>query len=328
MRGLTVLSSDLYDNILIKPALQGADHLRIVSGYATAAMAFHHINHLIKEGHNIKVDLVVGMCPNDGLSVSNHEGFRQLVHDDLAGLFECSYVMTPPAVHSKVYAWTKDGKPVYGFAGSANYTQNAFRSRQREAMATCTPAMALNYFNHLLSDTIYCTHNDAENFVQIFKDNYSRKKKQLIEQGEHEDATPEHIIGLPKITISLLGQDGTLPRRSGLNWGQRPEQGREPNQAYIKLPSSVYHTDFFPDNTIQFTVLTDDGKTIICTRAQQNGKAIHTPHNNSLIGEYFRNRLNLASGTLVTEGDLLKYGRTDVTFYKIDDETYYMDFSV
>ncbi len=75
-------------------------------------------------------------------------------------------------------------------------------------------------------------------------------------------------------------------------------------------------------------MLTDDGKTIICTRAQQNGKAIHTPHNNSLIGEYFRNRLGLASGILVTEGDLAKYGRSNITFYKIDDETYYMDFAV
>lgn len=323
-----MFSDDLFENILINPASQGADRLHVISGYATAAMAFHHINHAMNQGYNIKVDLVVGMCPNDGLSVSNHKGFKKLVEEDFAGIFNCSYVMTPPAVHSKVYVWTKESQPILGFAGSANYTQNAFRSKQREAMAACDAEKAFSYFQQLLSDTIYCTHNDTDNFIQLYKDNYSRKKQQIIEQVEFEETTPDHIVGLPKTSISLLANDGTLPKRSGLNWGQRPEQNREPNQAYIRLPASVYHTDFFPENTIQFTVLTDDGKTIICTRAQQNGKAIHTPHNNSLLGEYFRNRLGLPSGSLVTEADLAKYGRNDITFYKIDYETYYLDFAV
>ncbi len=323
-----MFSNNLYDNILFSPVTEGADHLHVISGYATAAMAFHHINHINNRGHDIKVNLIVGMCPNDGLSITNHNGFKKLVEDDFAGKFECSYVMTPPAVHSKVYIWTKDNEPAFGFTGSANYTQNAFRSKQREAMAPCDPRAAYDYYKDLLADTIYCTHNDAENFIQLYKDNYTKKKQQLAKQGEFEETTPDHIIGLPKVTVSLLARNGSLPRRSGLNWGQRPEQNREPNQAYIKLPSTVYHTDFFPENTIQFTILTDDGKTIICTRAQQNGKAIHTPHNNSLIGEYFRNRLGLASGELVTKNDLLKYGRSDIDFYKIDDETYYMDFSI
>jgi hypothetical protein len=323
-----MLSNNLFDNILLSPAAQGADHLHVISGYATAAMAFHHINYVRDHGHSIKVDLVVGMCPNDGLSVNNHNGFKKLVEDDFAGIFECSYVMTPPAVHSKVYVWTKENQPIFGFVGSANYTQNAFRSKQREAMAPCDSPKAFAYFQSLLSDTIYCTHNDAENFILLFKDNYSKKKKQFIKQLEFKEIAPGHIIGLPKITISLLSNDGTLPARSGLNWGQRPEQNREPNQAYIRVPASIYRTNFFPEKTIHFTVSTDDGKIIICTRAQENGKAIETPHNNSLIGEYFRNRLGLASGALVTKNHLDKYGRSDITFYKIDDETYYMDFSV
>jgi hypothetical protein len=44
------------------------------------------------------------------------------------------------------------------------------------------------------------------------------------------------------------------------------------------------------------------------------------------LGEYFRHRLGLPSGALVTKEDLIRYGRTDVEFYKIDDETYYMNF--
>ena len=75
-------------------------------------------------------------------------------------------------------------------------------------------------------------------------------------------------------------------------------------------------------------VLTDDGKELICVRAQDNGKAIHTTLNNSLMGTYFRYRLNLPSGAFITKDDLLRHGRTDVDFEKIDEETYLMDFSV
>jgi hypothetical protein len=46
------------------------------------------------------------------------------------------------------------------------------------------------------------------------------------------------------------------------------------------------------------------------------------------MGEYFRNRLGLANGALVTLNDLQRYGRTDITFYKIDEESFYLDFSV
>jgi hypothetical protein len=94
------------------------------------------------------------------------------------------------------------------------------------------------------------------------------------------------------------------------------------------LPHTIYRTDFFPAIGVHFTILTDDNRVLICTRAQANGKAIHTPHNNSLIGEYFRNRLGVANGAPVRLQHLINYGRTDVTFYRIDDETYYMDFSV
>jgi len=64
----------------------------------------------------------------------------------------------------------------------------------------------------------------------------------------------------------------------------------------------------------------------LCT-AQANGKAIHTPENNSLIGKYFRKRLGVAQGASVRLTDVLKYGRVDVDFYKFDEESFYMDFS-
>lgn len=74
--------------------------------------------------------------------------------------------------------------------------------------------------------------------------------------------------------------------------------------------------------------LTDDRRSLLLRVEQQNDKAITTPISNALLGEYFRNRLGLAYGEYVTKQHLLNYGRTDVVFYKIDDEQFYMDFSV
>ncbi|MGK9369422.1 restriction endonuclease PLD domain-containing protein [Melioribacter sp. Ez-97] len=327
-----MISEDLFNELLIKPVKEGCNKLYIVSGYATSAMAFHHLEEVMQISENISIELIVGMCPSDGLALSNHRGFQQIMESDYKGRFKCSYITKMPPVHSKVYAWFTDDKPCIGFLGSANYTQTAFSQSRKEIMAVCDASEAYEYYNSLIDYTIYCTHQDTENLVQIYNDKFflhKKRVKELLPDIETQDAgIVENITGLPFVTISFLDKNGNLPARSGLNWGQRPEEGREPNQAYIRLPSLIYNSDFFPPRKVHFTVLTDDSKILICSRAQENGKAIHTPHNNSLIGEYFRNRLGLASGAPVTKEDLLNYGRTDVTFYKIDDETYYMDFSV
>jgi hypothetical protein len=249
-----------------------------------------------------------------------------------AGNFLCSYLTELPSVHSKLYAWFKDDQPVCGFVGSANYTQNAFGKNQREIMTDSDPKEGLDYFQQLIPQTIYCNHLEAENLIQIYNERHFQRVERERETIRQEEANiivatvEPGLVGLPCVRLSFLDKKGHVPKSSGLNWGQR--SNREPNQAYIGVPSSIYNTDFFPDRKVQFTVLTDDEKILICTRAQDNGKAIHTPHNNSLIGEYFRNRLGVANGAAVGLDDLLGYGRTDVTFYKIDDETYYMDFSV
>lgn len=117
-----------------------------------------------------------------------------------------------------------------------------------------------------------------------------------------------------------------MPMVSGLNWGHRGKRQR--NEAYIKVPATVYHTDFFPATASPFTITTDDGRIFNCAIAQQSGKAIHTPDNNSLFGVYFRERLGLPSGELVTLEALQHYGRTSVTVEKLDNTSYRMDFSV
>jgi len=86
--------NDLYNKILIEPLLNNDyNRLIIISGYATAAMAFHYLNDL-KNNHskNIEIDLIVGMTSKDGITASNHIGFKKLVNDDFSGKFKCRYI--------------------------------------------------------------------------------------------------------------------------------------------------------------------------------------------------------------------------------------------
>lgn len=311
----------------MEPIVSGMNRLCIVSGYASSAMAFHHLSKIKDSYNEVNVDLIVGMCSSDGVTLSNHRGFTELVLNQFPSNFKCYYLFDSPAVHSKSYVWMKGDSPEIGYVGSANYTQNAFFT-QRELMASADPVKLNDYYSSLISSTIICINNEAENYIRIYQDEYLRSRVAEIEKAKNAHPNlPTHLLGLPSIRFSLLDRHGALPQRSGLNWGQRPEVRREPNQAYIRLESSVYRSDFFPPRGIHFTVLTDDNKVLICTRAQANGKAIHTPRNNSHIGEYFRRRLGVPFGQPITKEHLAIYGRYHIDFYRIDHETYFMDFS-
>lgn len=106
-----------------------------------------------------------------------------------------------------------------------------------------------------------------------------------------------------------------MGEKSCLNWGQR--ENREPDEAYIRLSAEHQDSGFFPNTGISFLVVTKDGHEFQCIREQSNGKAVTTVGDKSELGIYFRDKLNLPHDALITTQDLVKYGRTDVTFYKV-----------
>lgn len=116
-----------------------------------------------------------------------------------------------------------------------------------------------------------------------------------------------------------------VPKTSGLNWGQR--RGREQNQAYLAVPAYIQRNHFFPDIGEAFLMECDDGEVFKCVRAQANGKAIHTTSNNSLLGLYFRKRLGVLPGYMVTIDHLMRYGRSSVDVSRINPYKFYLDFS-
>jgi hypothetical protein len=122
------------------------------------------------------------------------------------------------------------------------------------------------------------------------------------------------------------GEKERVPYISGLNWGQRP--GRNPDQAYLSVPSHIQKSGFFPKKGEIFQIVTVDGEIWDCARRQANGKAIQSVNDNSIIGRYFRKLLNLESGDMVSIDHLLKYGRTSIDIYKKSKYVYILDFMI
>tara|TARA_Y100001968_G_scaffold234618_1_gene217738 strand:+ start:274 stop:705 length:432 start_codon:yes stop_codon:yes gene_type:complete len=132
---------------------------------------------------------------------------------------------------------------------------------------------------------------------------------------------------MPKVSLKLFtgsGENIRVPVSSGLNWGQR--RGRDENQAYLAIPADIQNSGFFPKRGTKFRVQCDDGFEIECVIAQANGKALHSIPN-SVLGKYFRQRLNLKSGEFVVLYHLEQYGRLWVDLYKKSNLEFLLDFS-
>lgn len=315
-----IIKEHLFDEILVKPSKE-YDTLCVVSGFATPSMVAHHLE-AIKHEYEIedtRIKLIIGMTPN-GIPKPHHKNFIKLVNEKNEN-FECSYINSESyPIHSKIYTWLKDDVPQKAFIASANYTLTGFKRPQDEVACECNPVHAFDYYNSKIGNSIYCTCDEATELTVDTTKLYQQGSKQKENQDKIFENIESQSVSLPLFSPKR----NSIQKTAGLNWGQRP--GREPNQAYIPIPSDVAGIGFFPPRGEQFSVLTDDGFPFICVVAQDGDKAIHTPNNNSELGEYFRNKLGVPLGAPVTLEDLDKYGNRYVKFTKIDEEEYYMEY--
>jgi len=328
--GEQMIIENLYDEILIKPVKDGGNTLYIVSGYASGALATKHMTQVLETMHKqINIRLVIGMFPQITRLQNiplNHGVFKRLATSDYPTLFECRYVTETPKVHIKAYAWYKNEQPLCGYLGSANYTQLAFSSRQREAVLPCDAVAIKGYFDTLWDNALDCRESKADQLIADFV-----QSQQIVT----ETTVPSTIniintADTNSSSISLLYK-GEVPKSSGLNWGIRGDKPSRPSkdEAYIHVPAGIVKTGFFPDMGEEFNVATDDDRTLTLKLVSGDiGKDLHSVPRNKDIGLYFRNRLNLPSGTLITREHLENYGRTNIKFVRINDEEYFLDFSV
>ncbi|MFB7884975.1 restriction endonuclease PLD domain-containing protein [Microbacterium sp. NPDC056057] len=337
------LSSDLFDTVLTRYIDRGATELRIVSGYASPEMCTRLLLAAKAKNKRLKIRLIVGMTGYEGITLDTHEGLLSVQNDppEDAGSIEVSYVTSGISVHSKLFIWMQGNQPLGAWMGSSNFTQNGFGvgfrgSLHKEIMTTTDVETALAYFAAIEGVSIAIDHPDVENEITLHNRPLTTAASVASSEGEVEpDYLQAESVVLPLVALRSNPDTGTVRgqvhMKSGLNWGQRPEANREPNQAYIPVPAPIRRQGFFPPKGVVFRVTTTDNKLFLMKVAQEEGKALETPQNNSFLGEYFRGRLEVPNGEPVVLDDLLRSGGRFVAFYRIDEgdeePTYVMDYS-
>ena len=322
---------DLYTRILLEPIDQGADELLIVTGYSSAALIERHLREPKIARRMLPVNMVLGMTRSEGLPVQDHHKILELSkssqkqsHDTKpktrTGRLECRYITGLPDVHAKIYVWLENKHPIVAFTGSANYSHAGFNEKERvEVMDFCDAAEAYLFYREIASRAVLCTDEDSTGGITLY--DYSKN-------GRTE------FNNLDQVDIPLWNpKKGEIEEKSGLNWGfakpRSPGNPRDTTEAYIPIYGEMVHSDFFPQRPATFTIITDDENEIYASKGQGSaeGKGLSTPMDNTVFGKYFRSRLGVAWTQRLKRADFEKYGRTEVRFSKIDDDTFHMDFS-
>lgn len=302
--------------ILFDPIGKGANRLCILSSHATPSMVSWLMTTYAEQGIvDVSVELIITSTVDDGIDNISHEGFKVLHGNRNSGSHEnfiCSYLYQPPTPKRNTFIWLEKDNPMMAFNCTYDFTQTSLLRKCSGSFTERSAVHAYKLYEDAVNRSIFCNHSEVEDYVVIRSPQTS-----LI---SNSCASSNNCVHL-----SLITKSGEPGKRSGLNWGQRNKRNR--NEAYIPLPSKIAKSGFFPLDKQHFLVVTDDHHTLQLRVEQQNDKAITTPASNAQLGEYFRNRLKLSNGAYVHASDLRSYGRTFVTFYKIDEEQYYMDFS-
>jgi hypothetical protein len=320
-----LLTQSLFEQVLLDPAESGASELFIVTGYASPTIVTKHLEDLKNRfSSSFSVDVLVGMTGEEGLPQNTALGFRSIPRQSSGSKFSCAYTLPGKSIHSKVYVWCNSDGPHKAWVGSANYTAQGFgifghSLKRSEVLTEVEPVEAFEYFLESATNSIDYLHPDLSKYLVITEDTKPDKT--------FHDALPAgsfNSVALP--LVQTTKQPGEVHNAgAGLNWGQR--KGRDPDQSYIPIPSTIGRSGFFPARGVHFQVITDDGESFIAVRAQDGGKAIETPSDNSILGKYFRRKLGLPRGSLITTEDLNRFGSKEVIFTKMDDELFGMVFA-
>ena len=289
-------------------------------------MVTRHFEVASKElGIDLAIDLHIGMTGRDGLSRSTLLGLQSIPRQIGERSFNCSLNTRGTSNHSKIYVWCNDSGPVEAYMGSSNYTQFGFGISETSLThkEVCVPIDPISGFDYVMASAlggISYRSPDVGDFVDIF-DEHLEPNQELDET--HSGTFSNEFVDLP-LVMTRASDRGEVHQKSGLNWGQR--EGRNPDQAYIPVPSTIAKSGFFPEKGVHFQVITDDGEAFICAVAQDGDKAIETPSDNSILGKYFRKRLGLVTGTFIDKEHLAKFGSNVVRIFKENDECYRLSF--
>ena len=103
---------------------------------------------------------------------------------------------------------------------------------------------------------------------------------------------------------------------------------RDVDEIYIPFPAEARaeKPNFFPPRNEDFRIILPNGAELMARVCQDDGKAIMSNPNKALGHWLLREVFELPPKTLLTYGDLQKYGIDSVVFEKIGEKKYSVNF--
>ena len=164
--------------------------------------------------------------------------------------------------------------------------------------------------------------------VKILADPFSEIEK-LIKEGElvYSPIKVQPHVFLP--LYSTRSDEKIVPEKSGLNQWNASGRPRDPNEIYIPIPAWIHDKfpNFFPPRDKSFNLILPDRSMLSAKVCQDNSKALMTNPNAALGKWLLRDVMDLKEKELLTYEKLQKIGLDTVVIYKIDSETYDIDFT-
>jgi len=149
-----------------------------------------------------------------------------------------------------------------------------------------------------------------------------------INIGKDDDiiSFPETII-IPLYSTTRDGKK-TVFEKSGLNQWNAGGRTRDLAEVYIPFNAVLreVHENFFPPRDTPFDVELPNGETMSMKVCQSDGKALMSNPNKFLGKWLLRDVLKLPEGKLLTYDMLLEIGIDAVSFQKLSDKKYKIDF--
>lgn len=336
-------------NLVLDPKID-ATQLNIITGYVGPSLV-DKLQNLPYESN-----LYIGMYGTH-IDPILHKQLQKFNINDRVNIF---YTNEP--IHSKCYIWSLDDEIVKGLVGSANFSTNGLYTDNKEVLndiASCDFSDAKKYLemvaiNSRNISTIGIEDLDTNDFT-VSEDTivYNSGKTAQLSFLSTKNGSKPNIIG-------IVASVGEVHPSAGLNWGFSNALPK-PNDAYIPILKGVIESfpDLFPPkgtHNMPIDVIWDDGfhMQMLLEGSQQIGKLVYPKQissfdDNSILGIYLRKRISQKTGDelvlpiiskrefvndaleyadkFINTKVLTSYGRSFITAKKIQEATYFLDFS-
>lgn len=142
----------------------------------------------------------------------------------------------------------------------------------------------------------------------------------------------QKIRNIPHVFLPLYStasKTKAVPEKSGLNQWNAAGRVRNFNEVYLPIPAWIKKVfpNFFPDRTKYFDLMLTNGEKLQASVCQDGDKSIMSKPNDALGLWLLRDVLNLAEGELLKYSKLEQVGLDSVVIYKINSDTYDIDFT-